>query len=167
LSQFFRFYREHGWGALTLYLIQQIIISQFDIQSTLFGLQHDFCVLWKEITVEARNSGSHIPSHFLRPIRHICIALHQGTNAAPTAFSASTCDYDPILELPSSYSLCNIPVHHRHMRQVDLGATGETTHPPLLPNAIPTIIPSFAVPDVTSFPTLNPDHSNMHPAGEP
>jgi hypothetical protein len=82
-------------------------ISQFDIENTLPELQHDFCDLWNEITREARSRGSwQIAYYCLNPILHLYIALHQATDAAPTAFDASTNDY------ASSYPLCNIPGHH-------------------------------------------------------
>ncbi|KAF8471367.1 hypothetical protein DFH94DRAFT_674368 [Russula ochroleuca] len=54
-------------------------------------------------------------------MRHLYIALHQGTDAAPTAFSASTDSLDSILRQPSSYPLCDI-VSHR---------PGSTTHFPV------------------------------------
>ena len=87
-------------------------ISKFDIQTTLPELQHDFCVLWNEIVSKARITGANnIPAYILILMRHIYITLHQGTDSAPTAFSASTGDYDDILLQPSSYPLCNIPGH--------------------------------------------------------
>jgi Family of unknown function (DUF6535) len=89
-------------------------ISKFDIENTLPGLQHDFCVLWNEIAREARRHEPHhhIPRWILRPIRHLYIALHQDTHAAPTAFDTSTVNYDPVLFVSSSYPSCNIPSHH-------------------------------------------------------
>ena len=95
----------HDWrvvGALT----------QLDIRHTLPRLQHDFCRLWNELVQEARIRGPHTtPTHILRWTRHLYLALHQGTDAAPTAFSASTPSFDRILSQPSSYPLCNIAGH--------------------------------------------------------
>jgi hypothetical protein len=88
-------------------------VSHFDILQTLPGLQRDFCALWNEIVREARNAGSDsTPTYILREIRHNYIALHQGTDAAPTMFSASTADHDDILSHDSSYPLCNVAGHH-------------------------------------------------------
>jgi hypothetical protein len=94
-------------------------LTKIDIGHTLPGLQHDFCTLWNEIVQEANNSGHYTtpvvvltaPIYILREIRHLYIALHQGTDAAPTAFSASTPSLDFILYQPSSYPLCNIAGH--------------------------------------------------------
>ncbi len=79
--------------------------SQFDIHNTLPGLQHDFCTLWNEIVQEAKNSEPDpTPAIILDLIRHHFIALHQGTDGVPIAFSSGTVD-------PSSYPSCNIPSH--------------------------------------------------------
>jgi hypothetical protein len=87
-------------------------LTRFDIHHTLPRLQHSFCTLWNDLVQEARNQGSFdTPVRILREIRHHYIALHQGTDAAPTAFSASTDDYDRILRYPSSYPLCRIDSH--------------------------------------------------------
>jgi hypothetical protein len=60
-------------------------LSKLDIGNTLPRLQHDFCTLWNEVHQEARNKGyDSRPVYFLRRIRHLYIALHQGTDAAPT-----------------------------------------------------------------------------------
>ena len=102
-------------------------LSKFDIRNTLPAVQHDFCTVWNEVSREARNqinqgsssTLSSTPVKILRDIRHIYIALHQGTDAVPTAFTPSTGSFDSILERPSSYPLCNIAGHH----------PDSTTHP--------------------------------------
>jgi Family of unknown function (DUF6535) len=102
-----------------IYILSRI--SKFDIENTLPELQHEFCALWNEITREAHNCQTyHIPFFILRPIRLLYIALHRGTEAAPTAFDDSTTisDADALCE-PSSYPLCNIRAHH----------FSEATHP--------------------------------------
>jgi Family of unknown function (DUF6535) len=165
--QFFRFYIERQLPYSGLVFILPII-SKFDIQNTLPGLQHDFCALWNEVTQEARDSGfNSYPVDILRHIRHIYIALHQGTDAAPAAFSSSTDDDNLILFESSSYPFCNIPGH-----QIVVSATGETTHPPTITS--PTLPPpdgvlntTSAAPDLPPFPALAPDHSPIHPADEP
>jgi hypothetical protein len=152
--QSLRYYRQQrGWSS-TLLIIQPTI-SKFDIQNTLPGLKHDFCALWNEIALQASNDRSHIiPLYLLRPIRHLYIASHQGTDATPTAFSASTADNDSILELPSSYPLCNIPGHQPHIY--------ETTHSP----SITSITPSTG-PVTSSLPPSTPDHSRIHTVDDP
>ncbi len=110
------------------YISSRIIpsISQFDVQNTLPRLQHDFCDLWNEIVLEAWNSGSDsTPIYILRYIRHLYIALHQGTIAIPTAFSSSTADHDDILSHGSSYPLCAIASH-----RPDISMAGVTPNAP-------------------------------------
>ena len=88
-------------------------VSQFDILRTLPKLQHDFCALWNDVVQEAWKSGSDsTPIYILRYIRHLYIALHQGTDASPTLFSSSTADHDDVLSHDSSYPLCGIAGHH-------------------------------------------------------
>jgi Family of unknown function (DUF6535) len=99
------------------------LISKFDIRHTLPELQHDFCDLWNEITREAQTDRTFcIALRTLKHIRHLYIALHQGTDAAPSAFDTSTNGDDIVLLSGSSYPLCNIPAHH------PLSATGENAH---------------------------------------
>ena len=89
-------------------------LTEFDIRRTLPGLQHDFCTLWNEFAQEARSQpsqGSSTPIQILCEIRHLYIALHQGTGAAPTAFSASTNRFDRVLRYPMSYPFCDIVSH--------------------------------------------------------
>ena len=52
----------------------------------------------------------------LRRIRSVYLALHQGTDSAPTQFSSSTGDDDTILRLSSSYPVCDVPGHHPDLR---------------------------------------------------
>ena len=86
--------------------------SKIDILHTLPTVQHDFCTLWNELVQEARNQGLRTtPVYILRRIRLLYISLHQGTDAAPTAFSASTWHFDRVLSQPSSYPLCDIASH--------------------------------------------------------
>ena len=87
-------------------------LTHFDICHTLPELQRDFCALWNEFVQEARNQGSRsIPVVILCWIRRLYIALHEGTDAAPIAFSASTPDLDPILDEPLSFPLCSTTAH--------------------------------------------------------
>ncbi|KAH9967632.1 hypothetical protein BGW80DRAFT_1340582, partial [Lactifluus volemus] len=117
-----QWYFEHQewWGPRALELIQPIV-SKFDIKGTLPRLQHDFCTLWNEIVSEARkHQALQIPSHILRPIRHIYIALHPGTDAAPIAIKNED---DPILKLSASYPSCPNPDSH-----MNTDATSGTTY---------------------------------------
>jgi hypothetical protein len=87
-------------------------LTRFDILNTLPLLQHDFCALWNDIVQEARNQGSFkTPCDILHGLRHLYLSLHQGTDAAPTAFSASTDDLNHVLFLSWSYPFCNIAGH--------------------------------------------------------
>ena len=86
-------------------------LARIDIVNTFIGLQHDFCTLWNELVQEAKNRGyGSNPVLMLHSIRHLHITLHQGIDAAPTAFS-STHDYDGSLFDPSSYPLCDFACH--------------------------------------------------------
>ena len=85
-------------------------LAEFDIRHTLPGPQHDFCALWNELVEEVGNRRSY-SIRILHEIRQLYISLHEGTDAAPTAFSASTDRLDPILKRPSSYPLCNVASH--------------------------------------------------------
>ena len=96
-------------------------VTQIDIGHTLPRLQRDFCSLWNELVQEASGSPHSIPAQILRKIRHLYIALHQGIDAAPTAFSVSTDNADPILDGSSLYPLCDITSHR----------PDSTPHPPI------------------------------------
>ena len=78
--------------------------SELDIRNTQPRLQHDFCTLWNEIVQEARCQEPYSDAvHILKEIPHLYIALHQDTDAAPTAFTHYTAEYDFDLYKPSSY----------------------------------------------------------------
>ena len=147
----------YDWDALKAF-------SKLDIRHTLPGLQHDFCTLWNEVVEKARQRGPDaVQVQILREIRHLYIALHRGTDAAPTAFSASTTTFtltlsqrlryiwgssssedwrlSTILALPSSYPLCDIASHRRdsaaHPHITDSRAISTSTRPDGLPGASP------------------------------
>jgi hypothetical protein len=92
------------WGVLGEF-------TQIDIRNTLSGLQHDFCTLWNEMVQEAKKGRYSTPVCILREIRGHYLALHQGSDAAPTVFSPSTDPFDNILYEPLSYPLCDIASH--------------------------------------------------------
>ena len=83
--------------------------SKFDVLDTSPELQHEFCALWNEVS---RGAGYLCSKYLLRTIRNVYLTLHQHADCAPTEFSASTSDEDPILMRHSTYPLCNIPGHH-------------------------------------------------------
>ena len=90
------------WPPLTL-----SSLTNFDIRNARPELQREFCALWDELVQEARRVGPDSTSvKILREIRHPCIELHRGTDAAPTAFSARTDHFNPVLADPRSYRLC-------------------------------------------------------------
>jgi len=76
-------------------------LSEFDLPSTHPRLQHEFCGLWNTLVHNARGSGDPSSSiSILKATRHIYLALHQDTDAAPTAFTGFTFDLDPVLLKP-------------------------------------------------------------------
>ena len=119
--------------------------SHIDIRSTLPGLRHDFCTLWNEIVQEAQRHGAgSTPILILKEIRHLYIALHQGTDAATIAYSNLTTDDDKILLSPLSYPLCDV-VEHRPDSTVHVPVSAGKTANPL------TITSSHHVPDGSPF----------------
>ena len=170
-------------------------LSKFDTRSTLPRLQHDFCALWNKIVREARKRGHHsTPVYVLLRIRHHYIALHEGTDAAPTAFSASINWPGQIMYEPSSYPCCNLASHRPgSIAQIPVPNSGQVTLP--TQPAVPTDAGSTAArpteqvnsakeplsssdpaitgdigatshsPDVT--PPTNPVHSSSRQIGSP
>jgi len=87
-------------------------LSEFDICNTLPEVQHDFCAMWNQVVQESQSVGAYsTPVYILQLLRHHYIALHRGTDAAPTAFSEDTFIFDDIFLQPSSYPQCNLPSH--------------------------------------------------------
>src|SRR6266851_5602580 len=96
-------------------LIPYVVVTNlaiFDICDTLPELQHDFCAMWNQVFQEARSGDADsCPVWILIGLRHLYIALHRGTDAAPTAFSDDTHFFQNLYLQPSSYPLCNLPSH--------------------------------------------------------
>ncbi|KAH9054797.1 hypothetical protein EDB87DRAFT_1767475 [Lactarius vividus] len=83
--------------------------SKFNVQNASPKLQHKFCALWNQIVLKVQNDNDqYMVFRTLSPIHNVYTALHEGTDSAPTQFSASPRDSDDILRDPSSYPLCNI-----------------------------------------------------------
>jgi hypothetical protein len=112
-----------------LYILPSI--SEFDTKDTLPALQRDFCALWNEIVLQARESYR-ISISILKGIRHLYLAIHEGTDAAPTQFSTSTKDRDPILSSLSSYPSCSITSHrpHPHLEVIIAAAASSSRRGP-------------------------------------
>jgi Family of unknown function (DUF6535) len=72
--QFCHYWPLLSFSSVTLVLILRTI-SKFDIQNTLPGLQHDFCALWNEIALEARNDRPWI-SQIYSPSLHRFTSRH-------------------------------------------------------------------------------------------
>ena len=131
--QQFSHYRTRPWPKDEFWQVLEAA-SKFNIQDTLPRLQHEFCALWNHIVLTAQNDHAEWMAWYtLGPIRNVYLALHQGTDSAPTRFSASTTDYDRILLEPSSYPSCNIPGHHpdstSHAHDVSISTTFPRTVP--------------------------------------
>ena len=97
----------HDWGVLST-------ICKLSIHNTLPELQRDFCALWNLYVEEATRQQPDtdtFPVGILRLARCLYISLHEGTQAAPTHFSASTEAFDHVLFRPDSYPLCQIHDH--------------------------------------------------------
>jgi len=124
----------HSYSSYNLDLEE---FSKLDMRNSHPRVQHDFCTLWNEIVQEARNRGSHTaPVYVLRRIRHLYIASHQGTDAAPTAFSASTDQFDLILHDILSYPFCNLASHGHRPDSIKFRQVPLPTPPLNLPHAL-------------------------------
>ena len=98
-------------------------------------------------------------SYILGPIRNMYLALHQGTDSAPTRFSTSTGDQDDILKEPSSYPVCNVPGHHSDSTSHIHDDHASMTFTPAVPDDHDNIalVPSLASPD----PPLSSTHAPL------
>jgi hypothetical protein len=121
------------------------------VQDTSPELQHEFCALWNEMVREARIGLSKIPQDALRPIHNIYIALHQSTNSAPTRFSPSTGDVDPILFNGATYPLCHVSGH-------EYNGSASTTFGPVPHDGAVMSPTSLAGPVAPSSPLPTPFH---------
>ncbi|KAI9436615.1 hypothetical protein H4582DRAFT_1962123 [Lactarius indigo] len=80
------------------------------------ALQKEFCDLWNQLVVATQvqcqdpvlSSNVMLILSFIYPIY---VPLHKGTESQSSALSASTCDLDPVLRDPSSYSQCTVSSH--------------------------------------------------------
>jgi hypothetical protein len=140
--------------------------STFNAQDTSPELQHDFCALWNQIVPEVQDcNDGRMAFRILGRIRSVYLALHQETDSAPTRFSTSTNDRDPILWVPSSYPVCKVPGHCSdstpHIHDDDVPATIARAIPHD-PNHTP-FVPSLPCPDPSSSSTHAPVPVNESP----
>ena len=119
--------------------------SKFNVQDTSPELQNEFCALWNEIVHKVQSDDYGVMAQYiLGQIRNIYIALHQGTDSAPTHFSASTGDRDVVLRVPASYPECKVPGHMNNNPSTPLSLHNNTAlAPPFLASPDP---PSSSVP---------------------
>ena len=141
--------RTDSWNLIDLTFLSRL--SKFDIHKAHPGLKTDFCALWNEIVRDARSIWTfHFPKSvsLLREIRHHYITLHQGTEAAPIAFNASTVSAIPTLFDAQYYPLCNIAAHHPNLSEPP------PTHPDDPHHSSPGLTPleSQATPGGSTFP---------------
>ncbi|KAH9051066.1 hypothetical protein EDB87DRAFT_1836877 [Lactarius vividus] len=141
--------------------------SEFNARDTSPDLQHEFCALWNQIVLKAQNDhGRQIATRILRPIRNIYIALHQGTDSAPTQFSASTNYLDGVLNDPTSYPQCNVVSHIHDSASITLAhSVPHDNDAPLSASVTSPDVPSSSVPVLphvvkisTDMPTLDDFH---------
>jgi hypothetical protein len=158
------------------------LVSKFDIRSTLSELQHEFCALWNEIVLGMWKTKDpqiqHASITVLSRIRHLFMGLHEGTDSAPTAFSASTTDHNEILHRRSSYPLCDVPGHCQpidSVSQIGDVALGGTTNVSAASSIIfpyddvaPTIVLSTSPDaDAPSFPSPSLAYDGIHLSDAP
>ena len=122
--------RTDSWNLVDLTFLSRL--SKFDICEARPGLQTEFCALWNDIVLDARSRWPFLSSKrvsLLRKIRHHYIALHQGTEAAPVAFGASTVSTNPILSIIWVYPLCSIATYHPNLSVPPPTHLGDPHHP--------------------------------------
>ncbi|KAI0298932.1 hypothetical protein BC826DRAFT_967265 [Russula brevipes] len=153
------------------------LVSRLDIQSTLPELQHELCALWNEIVRSMSNTGDppikHASVTILGHIWHLYLGLHEGTDSAPTAFSASTTDHNEILHRRSSYPLCDILGHCQpidsasQICDVAIGGTAKASSSSsfIFPYDDTTLTieePTMPDSDIPSRPSPGPDRAGIH-----
>ncbi|KAH8986147.1 hypothetical protein EDB92DRAFT_1880910 [Lactarius akahatsu] len=139
---------------------------RFDVQDTTPELQHEFCALWNQIVLKAQNDDDEaIALYIIRRIRDVYVALHQGTDSAPTRFSASTRNWEPMLRHPSSYPVCNVAGHiHDNSASTTFSRTATLVPASLSsPDAPSSLVPSLhhideSLTDVPSLDNSYPVH---------
>jgi Family of unknown function (DUF6535) len=157
---FFRSYLngdQHMASALS-YILPSI--TPFDVQNALPRLQHDFCIMWNEIVLEARKSDTwSTPVAILIDIHVIYLALHQDADSSLTeVFASITADpvgWRGLLSLPS----CGIPGHVSDSTSDRFGVVNDSAgESPTIPHAdAPLPLPDAIVVSPLSTWTQLPD----------
>jgi hypothetical protein len=128
-------FRKSSWPRGTFSLILDEA-SKFNAQDTSPELQHGFCVLWNQIVRKVQggeDSGLAVLAfHTLGRIRSVYLALHQGTESAPSRFSSSTSD--GFLSDPTLYPVCNVPDHYPESTSPMHDDHASTTFAPAIPD---------------------------------
>jgi hypothetical protein len=124
-KEIFLYHSKHGdwlsFAGMSLRTLEET--SRFNPQGTLPELQSAFCYLWNRLVLTARNSHTRSTTvRMLKRIRKIFIALHEGVDDTPAAFSTSINDDDPILNRESSYPLCNAHNHTSTLTPLDMAS---------------------------------------------
>ena len=108
----FSHFRKLSWEQRADFLSDLTKASKFDVKNMSSELQHEICTFWNQIVDKAHcGYDLDLALFILGRMRNAYLSLHQDTDSAPTQFSASTNDYDSILEEPSSYPVCKVPDH--------------------------------------------------------
>ena len=152
------------------------IARNFNVDGTLPELQDRFCALWNRIAfmthddqkyseVERRHART-----ILRVIRTVYIALHDGTDSQPTAFSSSTRSLDPVLWDESSYPICTTLAHHHLYLPYDSksfafvkgddGGTLLRSNPEQISSSPVPLSPSYSEENILPTPAAS-SHSSM------
>ena len=153
--QFIRNFPRANWGWFPISFIYGWLESNFDVQNTLPGLQHDFCDLWNKIVLQRRDRGHNLLLIILEKIHPVYVALHQGS----TPFNR--------------YRLCSTPSHLKdsaaNLDDADGGRTADMARAPLTTSsallhhdAVPSVIPPVAEHNGPPFSTSNLDHTTPH-----
>ena len=150
VRQQFTNFRKRSWSQKFDFSLVLSNASEFDAKDTSSELQHEFCTLWNQIVNEAQGGGDwYMAYYILQQIRNIFLTLHQDTDSAPTQFSASTGDWDNILEHPFSYPVCKVLDHRSgttpHIHDDGVSVTLARTIPHDLDNT--ALFPSNTSPD--------------------
>ena len=125
--------------------------SKLNAKDTSSELQYQFCALWNQIVCKAQSSNDQDMAYcILRPIRKVFFSLHHDTDSAPTHFSTSIADRDPILRMAFlSYPLCQ----GRNHRSDSTPHTPDDGVSATLTRVIPHFFPSITSPDLPPSPT--------------
>ena len=145
------------------------IARKFQVAGTLPELRERFCTLWNRIAVVAHDCEffSEVERRrartMLRVIRSVYIALHDGTDSRPTAFSSSTQSLDPILWDESSYPIC-VTLDHHHSSpffpDVTSWVSEKDDHPGQIASSPVSMSPARSEQEIPPEPTTSSLHSS-------